>query len=646
MSLVPYTITALELNQADATASGKQVIVGATCSMFSQPSDLAVLLYDDAAGSNGSTAKTTGSLGNVIVYVPQGKYRLRVNTSDSYVTVATDSPVDFGTFASLQASNYTQDYQKFTVRERANAEYILQPSGYTALAGDTTFANGRVAQLQIDGQCHLAWFGAVQNAESLLDSATDDLSACISAALRMQQEGGGTLLMSGLAALSGKLTIPQRVVFEGTSKFFANQFTDVSVRPAGCGFYGLVGTNSDLIDIKLDIYNDGGTLKETLNNKVLMDYRHFGGVRNLIIYGNRSNTANPPTAVDKNTSGNGLVLSGVRYPVTENVISMFNADKGVRALSFDYGLGSNACNNLFTSSLVTLSNAVGGMDLSGGDSIMRGLYSGYNGGTGIVSNMGRSKIDFSSWNNKADGIFITGSPDSDYKGSAYDNDRTGWRVTGTQDCKIAGRSSANGRDAAFGATDRCGVISGSDNIDLAIDIQDAGTYLGVVYQQYGLRILQSANKVNVCSSSSIGNNLGDWLVTNPLMLDLHGNLPRGGDHAGFTLTDKILCNGNDVLEIGGISGNAWAGVAVAAGVLSVGRNSFVAVNEASPVNVTDIASSLEGLPIITFRISGGSAVTFVYNSAKLRLNGLANRVLNSNESISFMLVSGTVYQEI
>jgi hypothetical protein len=325
---------------------------------------------------------------------------------------------------------------------------------------------------------------------------------------------------------------------------------------------------------------------------------------------------------------------------------MFNADKGVRALSFDYGLGLNACNNLFTSSLVTLSNAQGGKDLSGGDSIMRGLYSGYNGGTGIVSSMGRSVIEFSSWNNKVDGIFITGAPDSEYKGEAYDNDRTGWRITGTKDCKASGRSSANGRNAAIAATDRCGVISGASNIDLAIDIQDSGTYLGVTYQQYGFRILQSVNKVNICNSSSTGNSLSDWLITNPLMLDLHGNLPRGGDHAGFTLTDKILCDGNNVLEIGGISGNVWGGVAVAAGVLSVGAHSFVAVNEASPVNVTDIISSLEGLPIITFRVSGGSAVTFVYNSAKLRLNGLANRVLNANESITFMLVSGTVYQEI
>ena len=148
MSLVPYTITALERDVADADASGKQVIVGATCSMFIQPANTATLLYDDAAGSNGSTAKTTGANGQVVVFVPQGKYRLSVNTSDSYVTVATDSPVDFGTFASLQASNYTQDYQKFTVRDRANAEYILQPSGYVALSGDATFANARVAARQ------------------------------------------------------------------------------------------------------------------------------------------------------------------------------------------------------------------------------------------------------------------------------------------------------------------------------------------------------------------------------------------------------------------------------------------------------------------------------------------------------------------
>jgi hypothetical protein len=549
------------------------------------------------------------------------------------------------TFAQLQQT-IVKAGQRLTCVERGNAEYTVQPSGYVALAGDVTFANGLIGALQINGLCDLYWFGALQNAESLLDSATDDLAACNLAALRMQQEGGGTILMSGLAGLSGTLVIPQRVVFKGTSKFFANQFTSNNVRPAGCGFYALVGMNVDLIDIKLDIYNDAGTLRETLNDKPLGDYRHFGGVRDLIIYGNRSNTANPPTVIDKNITGDGIVLSGVRYPVIENIVTMFCAEKGFRCVSFDYGLGSNACNNLFTSSMVSLSNATGGIDLSGGDSIMRGLYAGYNGGSGIVSSAGRGVYEFASWNNKADGIFITGAADSEYKGNAYDNDAGGWRISATTDCKVQGRSSANGRNVAVAASDRCGVISSASNIDLAIDIQDSGTYLGVTYQQYGFRILQSGNKVNICNSSSTGNDLSDWLITNPLMLDLHGNLPRGGDHAGFTLTDKILCNGNQIAQIGGISGNTWAGASVVAGSVSVARNSFIAINEASPTNITDIISGLEGLPIVTFRISGGSAITFVYNSAKLRLNGLTSRVLNTGESIRFMLISGTVWQEV
>jgi len=553
---------------------------------------------------------------------------------------------EFETFAELAASKQTKVGTRFVCRERANAEYILQASGYTALAGDVTFANGLVGALQVTGEVNLSFFGVLQNAESLLDSATDDLAACNLAALRMQQEGGGTILMSGLVALSGTLEIPQRITFKGSSSFFANQFTNVDSRPAGCGFYALPSANANLIDIKLDIYNDGGTLRETVSNKPLRDYRHFGGVKDLIVYGNRSDTANPPTVVDKNTSGNGVVLSGIRYPVIENIITMFCAEKGLKAISFDYGLGSNACNNLFTSSIISLSNAAGGIDLSGGDSIMRGLYAGYNGGTGIVSSAGRGIYEFTSWNNKADGIFITSAADSEYKGNAYDNDAGGWRISGTTDCKVQGRASANGRNVTVLATDRCGVISGADNLDLSIDIQDSGTYLGTTYQQYGFRILQSVNKVNICNSSSTGNNLSDWLITNPLMLNLHGNLPRGGEHAGFTLIDKILCDGNEIAQIGGYSGNSWVGATVASGSVNVSRNSFVAINEASPVNVTDIVSGLEGLPIVTFRISGGSAITFVHNSAKLRLNGLANRVLNTGESITFMLISGTVWQEI
>jgi len=95
MSLVAYTITALERDTADADASGKQVIVGATCSMFIQPANTAVQLFDNAAGANGSTAKTTNSSGQVTVYVNPGVYRVSVNGSDSFVTIANDADAVF-----------------------------------------------------------------------------------------------------------------------------------------------------------------------------------------------------------------------------------------------------------------------------------------------------------------------------------------------------------------------------------------------------------------------------------------------------------------------------------------------------------------------------------------------------------------------
>jgi hypothetical protein len=167
MSLVAYTITALELNQSDATASGKQVVIGASCSMYSQPSDLAVTLYDDAARSNGSTAKSTGVNGQVTVYIEAGDYRLATNSVSRYITVTSLAPVDFATFANLQASSFTQDSQKFTVAERASAAYTLQPSGYVALAGDATLANGRVAQLQKSSAgWHIENFGAKEKTNS------------------------------------------------------------------------------------------------------------------------------------------------------------------------------------------------------------------------------------------------------------------------------------------------------------------------------------------------------------------------------------------------------------------------------------------------------------------------------------------------
>ena len=116
MALVPYTITALAESDAQGT-DGKNIVAGATCSMYSQPSDSVVTLYDDAAGSNGSTSKVTGANGQVVVYVEPGSYRVSVNAVDSFVTVSSDVPIDVDTFANLAASSPVQDGQRFICQE-------------------------------------------------------------------------------------------------------------------------------------------------------------------------------------------------------------------------------------------------------------------------------------------------------------------------------------------------------------------------------------------------------------------------------------------------------------------------------------------------------------------------------------------------
>ena len=108
MSLVPYTITALERDNADAVSSGKQVIVGASCSMFIQPANTVVQLFDNAAGANGSTAKTTGANGQVTVYIDPGEYRVSVNGTDSFKIVGRDD-TDFGTGATATVTVSTTD---------------------------------------------------------------------------------------------------------------------------------------------------------------------------------------------------------------------------------------------------------------------------------------------------------------------------------------------------------------------------------------------------------------------------------------------------------------------------------------------------------------------------------------------------------
>lgn len=91
MALVPYTITAIERDVADTETTGKQVVVGAICSMYTLLNDTVVILYDDSAGNGGSTSKTTGVNGQVTVYVNPGEYRVSVNNQNSFILLGSNA---------------------------------------------------------------------------------------------------------------------------------------------------------------------------------------------------------------------------------------------------------------------------------------------------------------------------------------------------------------------------------------------------------------------------------------------------------------------------------------------------------------------------------------------------------------------------
>jgi hypothetical protein len=85
---------------------------------------------------------------------------LELNKRATYVT----------TFSTLSSLSPIAN-EVYVCTERTGAEYIVQPSGYVALAGDVTFANLLIGALQVESEIKVSKFGVVG------DGATDDTAA-------------------------------------------------------------------------------------------------------------------------------------------------------------------------------------------------------------------------------------------------------------------------------------------------------------------------------------------------------------------------------------------------------------------------------------------------------------------------------------
>lgn len=174
MALVPYTITALERDTADATASGKNVVVGASCSMFIQPADTVVLLYDDANGTNPSTAKTTGANGQVVVYVKAGEYRVSVNGQNTFINLSDGDVKVFDNIDDMKAydllvGDYVTCKRYYSGGELVDGlvyEIVASATGTADSGSFHDLSNGNQAQLIISNGVNVKHFGAAGDAST------------------------------------------------------------------------------------------------------------------------------------------------------------------------------------------------------------------------------------------------------------------------------------------------------------------------------------------------------------------------------------------------------------------------------------------------------------------------------------------------
>ena len=235
MALVPYTITAIERDVADAAITGKQVVVGAVCSMFLQPADTAVLMYDNADGDNGNTAKVTNSSGQVTVWVDAGDYRVSVNGNDSFISlqsggvVPSDTVTETQTLIALQTTvtlaSITTTRTAFYINGASvdngrlvlDVDYTLTSTSEIELATDYP-AGTLITAVQNDGT--EALFSAIQVYDTIADMqlATPPL--------------GYTLKTKGGVTVNDGLGAEYLVVTSGTGAADGNEFINLAANQA------------------------------------------------------------------------------------------------------------------------------------------------------------------------------------------------------------------------------------------------------------------------------------------------------------------------------------------------------------------------------------------------------------------------------
>lgn len=450
--------------------------------------------------------------------------------------------------------------------------------------------------------------------------------------------GGGIITASGVFRLSGgALVMKPGVWIEGPAPGFHTQFVNNGFTPFGLVLKLAAGANHNVIEF-FDQINS-------------VDHRCHSGLIRVFVDGHRS-TSQDPTVRDVNTSGDCVRIKGARYIKIIDCVLARAPERGLNCVSHDYGAGAISANNIEVRGSAILSNFTAGAALTAGDSIFTGNQVGYNGGVGLdVTSWGIVSHNLI-WNNKGAGVRddSTGEPAKITDNKIYDNELSGVIVASTvvhadvTDNMILRNNVANN----VSVIDQCGIymaaLGSGHNLSGNI-IGDTG---GSPKQKYGIYFADATTVADLDGNVFFSHVTQDIRTAADANILWHGYTgSTRGTHPGFKAVGSIDLNGNDLLNVDGLAGSAWLSVtSLSSGTLACAGSAFIGANVSGGGTVTDLTSTLGGIPVVIIRNLNASALVFQNSSTKLRNIGAADKSVAQHESITYAFVSGVIWQQI
>jgi hypothetical protein len=516
MALVPYTITAIERDFVDAETSGRQVVIGAACSMYIQPQDTVVLLYDDANGSNGSTAKTTNSNGQVTVYIEAGEYRLETNGISRFVQVGR---ADKMTTTELIAS--TKVYQ---VGDTVYTDGFLT-------AGDSGGGSWRLTAVTGTASQTPSQLG-----NALFNDGNGSQWGLVNREISVVSLGGvvdgvtnNTLVTNAVVAWGGKLTIP-------VGTYLTENFLILSTT------LEVMGANQDLTIIRLtdnavqNVFTMTGTAKLKLSNLTVdQNFANNSGghgirsggcdalvidnvtIQNCAFYGigfqaGTSKGVNLSNFTIKNTNSDGIDIKDYNNNNECIFITNYRAENVSIIDDDDVALDvrGEVCVNSITVQTVTTSRGIrlrqgGGQGRAGFGTINNFIFKGHGAGSPVAIQLAADAGNFVFNNVSAKDCLQVVLQDNGSVGGIVNNISSsgifgdGMSIGGA-DLIVNGYSAKN----TTGSSRLCDVESTSVNFNLCNFFIDETTASAT-----GIRVIAGAVNTNFSNGSIRGGNIGD-----------------------------------------------------------------------------------------------------------------------------------------